>query len=295
MQVIILIIRSNSNKQQKNLMDADPVHGIFTDPPVAGENEEQKLSYKIALQCGYTESDLKLIPPEARSGLGCGNAVSAADLKQGELVLSLGCGASMDLFLAAEKVQPGGRAVGVDHLETMVDKMMGIAKKYKRENIEFYYSLIEEMPFPEHAYHVVISNCVMNLVPDKTKAFNEIHRVLKSGGRLIISDILIKKKLPEELEKELADAVGFVGTAIDPETYKTLLESVGFHNISITDKKLDLVNLYKSHKARRMFCGGKKSGKVDTHVLDKYNLNEYAMSGTIVAFKKQLAWRLTHT
>ncbi len=265
-------------------MDADPVHGIFTDPPVPEENDEMKLSYKIALHCGYTASDLKKIPPETRLWVGCGNSISAADLAPGQLVLNVGCGAAMDLFLAAEMVKPGGKAVGVDAAGDLIDRVKNVAKKHGINNIEVFHTELEQMPFPEGVYNAVISNCVLNMVSNKLNVFKEMHRVLKCGGRAVISDILIKKPIPEDLKKELSGCLGFLGSTAEPSEYKKWLEQVGFHNISITDKKLDLSALYKDRKAQKMFCGSKKAA--NQSVLEKYDLNEFAMSCTVVAFKK---------
>ncbi len=266
----------------------DPVKKHYS--AVAREESDEETARKIALKSGYTEADLALIPREASMGLGCGNSVAAAELKQGEMVLDLGCGAGMDLFLSGAKIAPSGKAVGVDFSEDMVKRGREVAAKYKRDNVEFYQSEIAEMPFLENTFDVAISNCVLNLVPDKQKAFAEICRVLKRDGRFVVSDIVIKKPLPEELRKDVAAVVGCIGRAVEEKKYRENLEKAGFKDVSIEDRKRDLMNLYYKpgfvKKAKAAPSAGDKGSEVSTATLDKYDLNEYAMSCIIKAYKK---------
>jgi len=195
----------NSKKSTSENND-DPVKTHYTN--IAKEKNDIEMAHQIAKKCGYTDNDLKNIPDEACLGLGCGNSVVAANPKEGEWVLDLGCGAGMDLFLAGSRVGPSGRAIGVDFSTEMVKKGMAVAKKYGKTNVEFHYSPIDSMPFSDEIFDISISNCVLNLVPDKLKAFGEIYRVLKKTGRFVVSDILVKKELPEEIRKDVAAIVG---------------------------------------------------------------------------------------
>lgn len=267
----------------------DIVKNHYTNVAVSGL--DVKHAQATALKCGYTEEDLKLIPPEACLGLGCGNSVAAAKIQKGEKILDLGCGAGMDLFLAGAKVGPEGKAVGVDFSDEMIRRGREVAAKYGRTNVEFCHSPIDKMTFADQEFDVTISNCVLNLVPDKQKAFSEIYRVLKSKGRFVVSDIVLKKPLPDELRRDMAAIVGCVGRAVEAATYKTSLEKAGFVDVSITDEKKDLMTLYRKPGFGKNVCEGSTcccgtgTTRVDTKVIDKYDLNEYAMSCIVRAHK----------
>jgi len=156
----------------------------------------------------YAEEDLLLAPGEANLGLGCGNPVSMADLKPGEVVLDLGSGAGFDAFLAAKRVGESGRVIGMDMTPDMVRKARANAEKLKISNAEFHLGKIEKLPVSDNSVDVVISNCVINLSPDKTAVFGEIYRSLKPGGRIVISDILRSGEIPEELRNNPAAYTG---------------------------------------------------------------------------------------
>ena len=278
----------NSKNETCNSTAGDIVKNHYTS--IAISKGDLEMAHQIALKCGYSAEDLTKIPSEACLGLGCGNSVIAAELKEGEKVLDLGCGAGMDLFLSGTKVGLKGKAVGVDFSEEMVKRGNEIAKKYHRENVSFVHSPIDKMPFENETFDVAISNCVLNLVPDKIKAFAEVYRVLKNGsGRFVVSDIVIKKTLPEDLRKDAAAIVGCVGRAVDADTYKKNLELAGFKNVTMTNMNKDLNTLYTKPGFKKegpsCCCGTGNGPKVDTKVLQKYDLNEYAMSCIVKAAK----------
>jgi len=156
----------------------------------------------------YAEKDLSLAPGEANLGLGCGNPISKAELKDGEIVLDLGSGAGFDAFLAAQRVGESGKVIGVDMTHEMIEKARFNAEKLNVSNAEFRQGEIEKLPVPDSSVDVVISNCVINLSPDKSAVFKEIHRTLKPGGRIIISDILRSGEMPEEIRSNPAAYTG---------------------------------------------------------------------------------------
>jgi len=157
---------------------------------------------------GYTEEDLSLAPGEANLGLGCGNPLSRADLKPGETVLDLGSGAGFDAFLAAGRIGPSGRVIGVDMTREMVQKAQANAEKLQLSNVDFRLGQIEKLPVQDRSVDVVISNCVINLSIDKSAVFGEIYRTLKPGGRIVISDILSYGAIPEEIRNNPAAYTG---------------------------------------------------------------------------------------
>lgn len=182
--------------------------------------------------------------------------------------------------LAGAKVAPEGKAVGIDFSEDMVARGNEIAKKYQRKNVEFYYSQVEEMPFLENTFDVVISNCVLNLVPDKIAAFSEIHRVTKKDiGRFVVSDTVLKKPLPKDLANDIAAIVRCIGRAVTVDKYRDNLEKAGFKTVEIIDKKIDMMKLHKE-KGENMEKSGKK---LDLTIFQKYDLNEYVMSCIVKA------------
>ena len=155
---------------------------------------------EIGKTLDYTEDDLLLAPGEANLGLGCGNPLGMADLKQGETVLDLGSGAGFDAFLAAKRVGESGKVIGVDMTQEMIEKSRANAKKLNISNVEFRLGEIEKIPVEDNSVDVAISNCVINLSPDKSAVFSEIYRSLKQGGRMIISDILRSGEIPQEIK-----------------------------------------------------------------------------------------------
>jgi len=186
---------------------------------------------------GYLTEDLEHVPEEAIMGLGCGNPTSTADLKTGEIVLDLGSGAGVDVFLAANKVGPNGRVIGVDMTEEMIAKAEGIARNYGYHNVEFRLGEIERLPVEDESVDVVISNCVINLSPDKSKVFQEIYRSLKPKGGLIVSDIVCEKTLPDGIKNNLDAWARCIAGALEQEKYLNLIRKAGFEDIEVVSSR----------------------------------------------------------
>lgn len=184
-------------------------------------------SETISKAIGYSKDEMRAVP-EANLGLGCGNPTALAGLKDGDVVLDLGSGAGFDCFLASKKVGRAGKVIGVDMTEKMVERAKALAKKYGYENVEFRLGDIEKMPVDDGTADVIISNCVVNLAPDKLKVFKEAHRVLKKGGRMVLSDIVLLKKLTEEQRNDKKLLAGCVAGALMKDDYLQKLESAGF-------------------------------------------------------------------
>lgn len=190
---------------------------------------------EISKQIGYKEEDLASVPVEANLGLGCGNPIAFASLKKGETVLDLGSGGGLDCFLAAKKVGEKGRVIGVDMTPEMIDKARGNARKGRYNNVEFRLGEIENLPVANNTADIIISNCVINLSPDKARVFKEAFRALKPGGRLMVSDIVLLKKLPPEIEKSVEAYVGCLSGAIMKDEYLNLIEEAGFQDVEILE------------------------------------------------------------
>jgi SAM-dependent methyltransferase len=184
-------------------------------------------------EMGYSKTEMNIVPDGSNLGLGCGNPTAIASLKKGDTVLDLGSGAGFDVFLAAKKIGPTGKAIGVDMTDEMLKKARENAKKGGFTNVEFKKGDIEELPIEDNSIDVIISNCVINLAPDKLKVFKETYRVLKSGGRLMVSDVVLAKPLPEELLNDKDLLIGCVGGAILKDEYLNILKQVGFLDITI--------------------------------------------------------------
>jgi SAM-dependent methyltransferase len=187
----------------------------------------------ISKQIGYTEEDLSAAPEGANLGLGCGNPVALASLKEGETVLDLGSGAGFDCFLAANKVGPKGRVIGVDMTPEMLDRARENARKSEYQNVEFRLGEIEHLPAPDKSVDVVISNCVINLSPDKPAVFKETFRVLKPGGRLMVSDIVLMEDLPDFVKESIDAYVGCVAGASLKDDYLGAIKDAGFKEVEV--------------------------------------------------------------
>ena len=194
---------------------------------------------------GYSANELKSIPDSAVMGLGCGNPTALADLKDGETVLDLGSGAGIDVFLAANKVGESGFVIGVDMTEEMIKRSEKIAKENGYKNVEFRFGEIENLPIKDNTIDVIISNCVINLSPDKLQTFKEAFRVLKPGGRILISDLVTEGALPEDIKKSFDAWGGCIAGALEKNEYLDTIKKAGFRNIKIvsqnryTEKEID--------------------------------------------------------
>lgn len=186
---------------------------------------------------GYSEAELGKIPGEAVMGLGCGNPTALADLKQGERVLDLGSGAGIDVYLAAEKVGPHGYVIGVDMTQEMVNKANAIANREGYENVEFRLGEIENLPLEDNSVDVIISNCVVNLSPDKLRTFQEAYRVLKPGGRILISDLVTEGELPERVRKSFDAWAGCIAGALEKQEYIDTIKQAGFRDVDIVSRQ----------------------------------------------------------
>ena len=187
----------------------------------------------ICKRIGYSEEDISAAPPESNLGLGCGNPVALAAIKEGERVLDMGSGAGFDCFLASSLVGPSGQVIGVDITSEMVDKARANAKKGGYENIDFRQGDLENMPVADSYVDVVISNCVINLVPNKRLVFKEAFRVLRPGGRLAISDVVLTRELPDFVKNSTKAYIGCLAGAIMKQEYLEIIANVGFSDISV--------------------------------------------------------------
>ncbi|MGL4461272.1 MAG: arsenite methyltransferase [Planctomycetia bacterium] len=269
----------------------------------------------VAAAFGYSNDELASIPAEANLGLSCGNPTATAHLRPGETVVDLGSGGGLDVFLAAKKVGPTGKAIGVD----MTPAMIELAKRNAATaddgrpaaNVEFHLAPIDALPLADATVDCVLSNCVINLAADKPAVFREIARVLKPGGRLAVSDIALKKPLPPELAADVAAYVGCIAGAISIDDYKFGLLSAGFAEVEVVDAGADL-NAYANVENQAACCtptiaaptGLGRMTIVDagcctpstepmepgvherlTELLGRYDVNEYAASVKVYAVK----------
>ena len=202
--------------------------------PCCGSPLPEEISRKV----GYTEDDLNAVPDGANMGLGCGNPVALASLKEGEVVLDLGSGAGFDCFLAANRVGKTGRIIGVDMTPEMIEKARRNAQKAGYENVEFRLGEIENLPVADNSVDAIISNCVINLSPDKERVFKEAFRVLKPGGRLMVSDLVLLKELPDFIKKSVVSYVSCIAGAIRKEEYMGAIKGAGFQEVKIIDEAI---------------------------------------------------------
>jgi SAM-dependent methyltransferase len=254
----------------------------------------------VAEAFGYSGDELASIPAEANMGLSCGNPTAFASLRPGETVVDLGCGGGLDVFLAAQKVGPAGRAIGID----MTPEMLQLARRNAAQsgvtNAEFHQATIDRLPLADATVDCVISNCVINLAPDKRAVFREIARVLKPGGRLAVSDIALKRPLPPEIGASLMAYIGCIAGAISLEEYRAGLAEAGFAAVEIVESGSDL-NAYAKVENQSGCCSPAMGASglpvvsdccsgTDLHgelaeLLRRYNVNDFAASVKVYAVK----------
>ena len=258
----------------------------------------------VAEAFGYSPEELTSIPAEANMGLSCGNPTATANLRLGEIVVDLGSGGGLDVFLSSKQVGPAGKAIGIDMTPSMIERAKANAGKGGYSNVEFHLAQIDSLPLPDESVDCVISNCVINLAPDKPAVFREIARVLKPGGRLAVSDIALKAELPEAIASSLAAYVGCIAGAVRIETYREELLKAGFEYVEILDTGADL-NAYKKVENQAGCCSpamdeaspfavvqqacctpAPSSLHEDlSYLLDTYDVNQAAASVKVFAIK----------
>ena len=189
---------------------------------------------EVGRKIGYTETQLASVPDGANLGVGCGNPTAIDTLRPGEVVVDLGSGAGMDAFLAAKQVGPTGRVIGVDMTDAMLERARENAKKSGCTNVEFRKGTIEDLPVEGESVDAIISNCVINLSPEKDKVYREAYRVLRPGGRIMVSDIVLERPLPAEILQSVDAYLGCVGGASLRSVYLRTIEEAGFREVRIT-------------------------------------------------------------
>ena len=199
---------------------------------------EGELVQTVSKDIGYSDEELKSVPDGANMGLGCGNPIALASLVEGETVLDLGSGGGFDCFLASNKVGQTGKVIGVDMTPEMLEKARGNAEKGGYRNVEFRLGEIENLPAADNSVDAIISNCVINLSPDKKQVFSEAFRVLKPGGRLMISDIVLLKELPDFILNSVAAYSGCISGAMLKDAYLEMIKEAGFQNVKIVDENI---------------------------------------------------------
>jgi arsenite methyltransferase len=223
-------------------------------------------SSEVSENIGYSPEELDSVPEGVNLNLGCGNPVALATLKEGETVVDLGSGGGLDCFLAAKKVGTQGHVIGVDMTPEMLEKARDNAKKSGYKNVEFRLGEIENLPIADSAADVIISNCVVNLSPDKQRVFNEAFRVLKPGGRLMISDLVLLKELPTAVKKSVEAYVGCIAGAELKTTYINQIKQAGFQNVQIVEE---------AHLPEEMPLGDSSAGALTKeHNLDAVTVQE---------------------
>lgn len=281
-------------------------YGSVATSKLSSEHEGVRV---VAEAFGYTPAELASIPAEANMGLSCGNPTPMANLREGESVVDLGCGGGLDVFLASAKVGPTGRAIGIDMTSEMIELARRNAARGNFPNVEFHLATIDQLPLSDNSMDCVISNCVINLAPDKTAVFREIARVLKPGGRLAVSDIALKKELPAELKNDIMAYVGCIAGAILIADYRQGLTGAGFSHVEVVDSGADL-NVYAKIENQTGCCASSESatkgskslpiaatsccapepadGQLHGKLIDllsRYKVNDYAASVKVYAVK----------
>lgn len=277
-------------------------YGAVADSTLSNDHSGVKA---VAEAFGYSPDELTSIPAGANMGLSCGNPTAIASIRPGEIVVDLGSGGGMDVFLASPMVGSQGKAIGIDMTPAMIERARTNATSGGYQNVEFHLSTIDKIPLPDASVDCVISNCVINLAPDKPAVFREIARVLKPGGRLAVSDIALKSELPPEVASSMAAYVGCIGGAILIGDYRDELMAAGFEHVEIIDSGADL-NAYAKVENQAGCCSpamalGNGLNVIAepccttetpaslhqdlTELLSKYDVNEAAASVKVYAVK----------
>jgi SAM-dependent methyltransferase len=280
----------------------DLVRSKYASAAETGLSTEVSGVRAVAEAFGYSSDELAVIPAEANLGLSCGNPTALAGLRSGEVVVDLGSGGGMDVFLAAAKVGPTGKAIGIDMTPEMVALARRNAAKSGVENAEFHLAAIDQLPLPAASVDCVISNCVINLATDKLAVFREVYRILRPGGRVAISDIAIKMPLPVELAANLMAYVGCIAGAISIDEYRLGLAEAGFANVEVVDTQADL-NVYAQVANQSCCCSPSMIASDNSadqegacrpsdglheelrRLLSRFDVNRYAASVKVYAIK----------
>lgn len=207
-------------------------------------------STDLSLQIGYSKDELGNIPEASNMGLGCGNPTALASLKEGETVLDLGSGGGIDAFLAAQKVGDSGKVIGVDMTQEMIQKAEANAQKYGFKNVEFKLGEIENLPLDNSSVDVIISNCVINLSPNKEQVFQEAFRVLKPNGRILISDIVTEGELPEAVKKSIRAWASCVAGAQEKNQYLATIKNAGFEEVNVVSESNITIEIPQNLKVK---------------------------------------------
>ena len=286
-------------------------YGAVADSTLSGRDQGVRA---VAQAFGYSADELASIPAGANMGLSCGNPTATASLRPGEVVVDLGSGGGLDVFLAARKVGPTGKAIGIDMTPEMIERARRNAAEAKLANVEFHQSTIDRLPLPDDSVDCIISNCVINLAPDKAAVFREMFRVLKPGGRVAVSDIALKQALPQDLARDVMAYVGCIAGAIRIPEFERGLAAAGFGGVHVVDAGADL-NAYAHVEGQSGCCappmekkttgltvsddsccgptccgGSQEPAPAGVHeglaaVLERYNVNDYAASVKVYAVK----------
>jgi arsenite methyltransferase len=284
----------NAHKKEPTMTERhliDEVREQYADVARGALSNDSNAVRSIATAFGYSEDELRQLPSEANMGLSCGNPLALASLREGEVVVDLGCGGGMDVFLAARKVGVTGRVIGIDMTAEMLERARAGQRKIGLTNVEFHQATIDRLPLPENSVDCVISNCVINLVPDKLAVFREILRVLKPGGRVAISDIGLKQPLPSDVKQSVEAYVGCISGAILIDDYRGLLEQAGFISVVVTNTGADLNSYSVVNDAGCCSSDSSSSDEKTLHagvalVLKSFDANAYAASLRIHALKQ---------
>jgi SAM-dependent methyltransferase len=277
----------------------DQVQSRYAAVAASGLSGDQASVRAVAEAFGYSPEELASIPAEANMGLSCGNPTAFARLRPGETVVDLGCGGGLDVLLAAVRIGPTGKAIGIDMTPEMVERARHNAARQGAANAEFHLGTIDQLPLAEASVDCIISNCVINLAPDKRAVFREMFRVLKPGGRVAVSDIALKRPLPPEIGQDIMAYVGCIAGAVMIAEYERDLRAAGFEAVQIVDSGKDL-NAYAkidnqagccspagSLPQVESSCGPAPAGVHEglAALLRRYNINDYAASVYVYALK----------